>query len=111
MPTRTVTPGTMALGAALDQSSPLSNLLQRVKNSRQYRDAIAHLLPPGLDTEVRPGPLDDQTWSLLVSSGSAAAKLRQVLPQLLEAVRASGWQGTSIKVKVQPRAPSSGVAR
>lgn len=111
MPTRTATPGTMALGTALDQSSSLSSLLQRVRTSRRYHDAIAHLLPPGLDTEVRPGPLDDQTWSLLVSSGSAAAKLRQVLPQLLEAVQASGWQGTSIKVKVQPRAPASGVAR
>ncbi|MFY9510470.1 MAG: hypothetical protein WAQ05_05800 [Rubrivivax sp.] len=97
------TPGTFALGDALERSGSLASLLQRARESRARYAAIQPLLPPGLRETVRPGPLDDEGWQLLVAHGAAAAKLRQLLPRLEEALRAGGWQGTPIKVRVQPR--------
>jgi hypothetical protein len=79
-------------------------LLQRIHDSRQRFDAVAHVLPPALRDTVRPGPLDDSVWLLLAGNAAAAAKLRQLLPTIDAALRAAGWQGPDIKVKIQPRA-------
>jgi hypothetical protein len=94
-------PGTWALGAALDQSQPLTSLLQRLEQSRARFAAIRGHLPDGLRDNVRPGPLDDTGWSLLVQSGAVAAKLRQLLPTLEAALLAQGWQATPIRIRVQ----------
>jgi hypothetical protein len=94
-------PGTLSLGAALDQSQPLVRLLQRLQESRERFAAIREQLPEALREQVRPGPLDDKGWSLLVPSGAAASKLRQLVPQIEAALLAQGWQGTSIRIKVQ----------
>lgn len=96
------TPGTLPLGSALERSEPLARLLQRLQESRARFDAVSSLLPPGLREAVRPGPVDDDGWALLAAHGAAAAKLRQLLPRLEAALRERGWQGTPIKVRVQP---------
>ena len=103
MATPSYHPGTLALGDALGRSTPLARLLQLARESQARYDAVSPLLPPGLRDAVRPGPLDDEGWQLLVAHGAAAAKLRQLLPRLEEALRAKGWQGTPIKVRVQPK--------
>ena len=93
--------GTLAMGAALDSSVPLARLMQRLRESNERFACISDSLPPDLRQQVRPGPLDDEGWSLLVSSGAVAAKLRQLVPALDTALRTAGWQGTSIRIKVQ----------
>ncbi len=95
---------TLHLGAALDQNPTLTGLLQRLQQSRQRFAAIREELPPSLRDQVRPGPLDDTNWSLLVSNGAAASKLRQLQPTLEAALFAQGFERTSIRVKVQSRA-------
>ena len=92
------------LAAALRESQPLAGLMQRVRESGERLAAVAELLPPGLRGEVRAGPLDDTAWVLLVSHAAAAAKMRQLLPNLQEALLARGWAGPAIKIKVLPRA-------
>lgn len=82
----------------------LASLLQRARESQARYAAVQPLLPPGLRDTVRPGPLDDDGWQLLVAHGAAAAKLRQLLPRLEQALLAGGWQRTPIKVRVQPKA-------
>ena len=94
-------PGTLALGAALDQSQPLARLLQRLQESRARFAAIRELLPDTLRDQVRAGPLDEISWSLLVSNGAAASKLRQLVPALEAMLISQGWQATSIRIKVQ----------
>jgi hypothetical protein len=93
--------GTLALGAALDQSQPLARLLQRLKESRARFDTICAHLPEPLRDQVRPGPLDDAGWTLLVPHGAAASKLRQIVPTLEAALRGAGWQVAAIRIKVQ----------
>ena len=100
--TRHAPAGHLSLGDALDRSEPLTRLLQRLQESRARFDAISDLLPGGLQQAVRPGPVDDDGWSLLAAHGAAAAKLRQLLPRLEATLVSKGWQPTPIKVRVQP---------
>lgn len=94
--------GTLALGAALDQSQPLARLLQRLQESRARFGTICTHLPEPLRDQIRPGPLDDAGWTLLVPHGAAASKLRQMVPTLEAALRGAGWQLTAIRIKVHP---------
>jgi len=94
-------PGTWGLGAALDQNQALTRLLQRLQESQARFAAIHEHLPAALRDAVRPGPLDDAGWSLLAQSGAAAAKLRQLVPELEAALLQQGWQTTPIRIKVR----------
>jgi hypothetical protein len=94
----------LPLAAALRQSEPLGALLQRVRDSKARYDAIAPLMPAALAAAVKPGPLDDTAWVLLAAHASAAAKLRQMVPELQSALVQAGWPGPAIKVKVSSAA-------
>ena len=94
------------MASALDRCEPLGQLLRRLHESRAHYDTVAPLLPPMLRADVRAGPVDGDCWTLLAAHNPAAAKLRQMLPHLLQRLQEQGWQGTSIKVRVQPRSPS-----
>ena len=100
MPPRRPAAVSVALDDALRQSIPLAGLLQRVRES-EARWAVARTALPGLLAgAVRPGPIDDDQWTLLATSGAAAAKLRQCLPALADALRTQGWRELPIRVKV-----------
>ena len=105
MSTRPSPSPTLGLATALDRCEPLGQLLRRLHEARGHFDIIADLLPPALRADTRPGPVDDHCWTLLAAHNPAAAKLRQMLPTLLACLQAQGRQVTSIKVRVQPRAP------
>lgn len=92
--------GTLVLADALGQSQPLTNLLQRLQQSQARFAAIRDRLPDSLRSQVRPGPIDDAGWSLLVTGGAAASKLRQLLPELQAALLAQGWPETPIRIRV-----------
>jgi len=94
---------TLAVTAALDRSEPLAQMLALLRRSRMLFDDIDSLLPETLRADVRPGSLDGAQWTLLASHGAAAAKLRQLLPQLLHCLQGRGREVTSIRVRVQPR--------
>ena len=57
---------TLPLATALGQSEPLNSLLRRLHDSRERLATVAALLPDSLRPAVRPGPLDDAGWVLLV---------------------------------------------
>ena len=88
------------LAEALADSTPLGVLMARVRDSeRRLADARA-ALPPGLAGHLKAGPLDEQSWTLLATSGAAAATLRQCLPAVQQQLRACGWGDLPIRVKV-----------
>jgi hypothetical protein len=97
-------PHHLPLATALRQSEPLGALLQRVRDSKARFDTIAPLMPAALAAVVKPGPLDDTAWVLLAAHASAAAKLRQMVPELQSALAEAGWPGPAIKVKVSSAA-------
>ncbi|MBK1615194.1 hypothetical protein CKO44_17170 [Rubrivivax gelatinosus] len=94
--------GTLTMSEALGAHAPLAGLLQRARESRSRYDAIVPLLAGGLRTAVRPGPLDEEGWTLLASHGAAAAKLRQLLPRLDTVLKNAGWAPVPIRVRVLP---------
>jgi hypothetical protein len=100
MSRQTPSPATLPVGDALDRSESLSGLLRRVHESNARYAAVRPRLPAGLAAMIRPGPLDDTSWTLLVPSGAAAAKLRQCLPAVVDSLRSSGWSEVDIRVKV-----------
>jgi len=92
--------GTLTLSDALDQSQPLAHLLARLQQSQARFAAIREQLPESLRSQVRPGPIDDAGWSLLVPGGAMASKLRQLLPELQATLKAEGWAETPIRIRV-----------
>lgn len=94
----------LPLADALVRSDSLSDLLSRVRQSRAWLEAVAHLLPQGVRAEVRAGPLDSARWVLLVSNAAGAAKLRQLLPALEAELQLRHMGGVPIRIKVLPRA-------
>ena len=95
------TPFNLPLSAALGRSEALTDLLKRLRESQARFAVIRPLLPESLASSLSPGPLDDQAWVLLAANPSAAAKLRQCLPELQAALLAAGWADLPIKVKVR----------
>jgi hypothetical protein len=98
---RALVPDAIPLGRALAGCEPLQRLQQRLAEASGRMDAVRPLIPPGLRQAVRPGPVDEEGWTLLVSSTSAAAKLRQLLPQLEQALALHGWSHSGrIRIRV-----------
>jgi hypothetical protein len=94
-----------SIAAALDDSATLSGLLASHQRSRAFFAAAKSGMPPMLLSQLRPGPIDEGAWTVFASTNGAAAKLRQCLPRMLEAVRAKDPRITEIRVKVSQPQP------
>lgn len=79
----------------------MARLADLARDSGERLRAIENLIPQALRPTIRPGPIEDGTWCLLVSSNAAASKLRQLLPSLTTHLRTRGWEVTAIRLKVQ----------
>lgn len=90
----------VSIDAALASSESLSRLGERVRTSQRCLATIAPLLPPGLREQVRPGPIDEEGWTLLVPNGAVSAKLRQLLPALQSRLAEAGSPQRAIRVRV-----------
>jgi len=98
-----IVPDSLPIADALQRSAPLAHLRQRLQDSNARFAAIQALLPVALAPHVKPGPVDDDGWSLLAANASVAAKLRQLQPRLEDALSRRGWQVSAIRIKVQSR--------
>jgi len=98
-----MTPDALRLQQALQMSAPLARLRERIDESNARFDAIRSSLPAVMAAHVRPGPVDEQGWSLLAANAAVAAKLRQLQPRLEEVIRERGWTVSTIRVKVESR--------
>jgi len=94
-------PDSLDLAEALRRSAPLTQLRARLQESADRFEAIRGALPGALARHVRPGPIDEEGWSLLVANAAVAAKLRQIKPHLESLLREQGWQVSSIRIRVQ----------
>ena len=79
----------------------LARLTDLARDSGARLKAIEALLPETLRSTIRPGPIDGETWCVLVANNAAASKLRQLIPSLTAHLRARGWKVTAIRLKVQ----------
>ena len=95
-----MTPDARTIGDALRQSAPLVRLRALIDESNARYAAIRPALPAPLAQHVRPGPVDENGWSLLAANAAVGAKLRQLQPHLEELLRQGGWAEVTIRIKV-----------
>lgn len=93
----------MPLSRALDQSDSLASLARRLAQSNARFAVIGVELPDALRLQIKPGPIDDEAWSLLASNAAVAAKLRHLLPRLHDRLREQGWPELPIRVHIRAR--------
>lgn len=91
------------MGDALRGHAALGALLDGWRVSQECMQAARPILGQGLEASLRPGQLQDGQWVLLAANGPAAAKARQLLPRINEALRMRGLGVDSVKIKVSPR--------
>src|SRR5688500_8741831 len=89
----------VSLQQAAEDSPTLARLAELARESGERLRAIESLLPAGLRSAVKPGPIEGSAWCLLVEGSAAAAKLRQVLPALQAQLCGLGWQVSGIRIK------------
>jgi hypothetical protein len=106
-------PRSQQAAQALLNDPAASALMARLAAARQAAQAIAPVCAqflPGFDA-TRPGVCDvrEKTLHLLLPSGAHCAKLRQLAPRLLAALRRNGFEISEITSAVQPgRIPRPG---
>ena len=91
----------VSLQQASQESPTLARLTALTRDSSERLKAIEALIPAGLRATIQAGPIDGDSWCLLVKSNSAAAKLRQLAPALQAHLRSRGWEINAIRLKVQ----------
>lgn len=96
-------PDVPGLTNALARSGPLASLMQRLQASQQCLEAVRAVLPEAMAAHVRPGPLDEEGWTLLAANSAVSAKLRQLQPRLMDALHQKGLKVNAIRVRVQTR--------
>jgi len=94
-------PAALPIERAIAGSPALARLGERLRQSQGRHACIVDALPVALRAHVQAGPIDDRQWVLLARSAAVAAKLRQCLPAIEQALREAGWPPLEIRVRVQ----------
>ena len=81
----------------------LGGLLVQWQAARRCFEVAAPLFGASLGALLRPGPLRDGQWTVLADHSQAAAKARQHVPSVEEALLHAGMGPTSVKVRVLPK--------
>jgi hypothetical protein len=90
-----------SLQEAVGAAPTLAQLRVRAEASQRCLTLVRPLLPAGLRSLVKAGPWDEGEWCLLVGNAAAAAKLRQLVPAMRDALHENGAQVSAIRIKVQ----------
>ncbi len=96
-----MTPDPLRIEEAISRSTPLARLQHLLKESQARLAVVRSVVPSALGAHLKPGPLDEDGWTLLVANAAVASKLRQLLPRIQDALRARGMQVTAIRIRVQ----------
>lgn len=93
----------------LGRAEPLERLMQTATLLAGLQAQVHALLPPGVRASVSAAGLrqehahsNEQTLVLHVTHSAAAARVRQVVPSVLQALERQGSRITAIRVRVQP---------
>jgi hypothetical protein len=94
-------PRSVTVLQATQYSPTLAKLADLASDSSARLRSIQPLIPVSLRPAIQAGPIDGNTWCLILDNAAIAAKLRQLLPALQAHLRAKGWEINSIRLKVQ----------
>jgi hypothetical protein len=94
-------PEPMPIGRAMGQHTGLARLGLLMQESNRRMAIVSVALPGALTRFVKPGPIDEEGWTLLAANAAVAAKLRQLQPRLLELLAEQGLPPAKLRIKVQ----------
>jgi hypothetical protein len=95
-----ITPPALQMSRALDGSTSLAMLMQAMRDSNARFEVLRPMLPGAMARHVKPGPLDEHGWSLLIANAAIAAKLRHLAPRLEAALDDAGWPPCPIRLRI-----------
>lgn len=93
-------PQALSIHQAAENAPSLARLTELVQESNDRLKAIESLLPAALRPAIKAGPIDGESWCLLVSGNAAAAKVRQLIPLIQDRLLNKGWKVSSIRLKI-----------
>lgn len=91
----------ISLEQASQEAPTLARLAALVQESNARLQALRTFMPATLHAQVQAGPIQGDTWCLLVRSNAAANKLRQLTPLLITHLKKQGWEVNAIRLKIQ----------
>lgn len=94
-------PDPLPIARALAGHEGLARLGRLLHESNRRMAVVLPALPGTLSRFVRPGPVDEEGWSLLAANAAVAAKLRHLQPHLEAMLAEQGIQPHQIRIKVQ----------
>jgi len=91
------------VGSLLNSLPELQALNRELKQLAVLQSALAEILPDDLSTSTRVSVMKAGSVTLSANNGAAAAKLKQLTPRILDALRKHVHEITGIRVEVQLR--------
>ena len=88
---------------AARQTPGLGHLLERMQRAEQCLRAVTDLIPDPLRAHIQTGPVDDDQWCILTPNTAASAKMRQLLPAMLERLATLHIKAIRLKVRTPGR--------
>ena len=89
------------LTAYLSDNPELRPLLEHARELQQWQSLFEQVAPKSLLTSCRVGQVDKGRLQLLADNGTVAAKLRQLVPTILESFQSKGCPIREVWVRVQ----------
>jgi hypothetical protein len=86
---------------ATQDSPTFAHLASLAQDSVERLKAIESIIPTALWQSIKAGPIDGNSWCLILENSASAAKIRQLLPAIQSHLRARGWEVNSIRLKIQ----------
>jgi len=93
-------PTARPLAESLAGDGGLGGLMARVRQSEARLQDLRGIVPADLLSRLRAGPLDAEGWTLLAANAAVAAKLRHLLPTIVEGLRDRGWAELPVRVRI-----------
>ena len=90
-----------SLQQAFQAHPELARVAERIRQSQQMLAVISPLLQPGLRARVQAGPVDEDSWCLLVGNPAVGTKLKQLSPTLLATLQRAGYPIQRLRIKVR----------
>ena len=85
---------------AVNDAPELKLLSQQIALGQRRLACIRKALPASLVTQLASGGCDNQSWCILAPNNSVAAKLRQLLPHIQQALEREEGRVVELRLRI-----------
>jgi hypothetical protein len=100
------------LNSFFSSNQELRQISGKVRQLRAFQAHYEHIAPPSLLRSSHVAQIDDKVLILAANNSAVAAKLRQLIPELISQLALHGCEVTGIQVRVQvTQSPTTHIAQ